>query len=60
MDMVMAHICAPQIFQKSSWYWTSTQHSSYRAFVQGFEGGYSLWTSKGYDYRVRPFRVIRL
>jgi hypothetical protein len=60
LDMVMAHICAPHLFQKSSWYWTSTQISSSYAFVQDFEGGYSDWHYKDDDYRVRPCRVIQL
>lgn len=60
LDLVMAHICAPQLFKKSSWYWSSTQGSRNGAFVQGFEYGGSLWGSKGGERRVRAFRVIPL
>lgn len=60
LDLVMAHICASQLFQKSGWYWTSTQLSRYSAFVQDFEYGLSLWDGKGNEHRVRAFRVIPL
>ncbi|MDP3651079.1 MAG: DUF1566 domain-containing protein [Rhodoferax sp.] len=60
LDMVMAHICAPQLFKKSGWYWTSTQGSRSFAFVQDFENGISDWYYKDYDHRVRAFRVIPL
>lgn len=60
LDMVMAHICAPQLFKKEGWYWTSTQGSRNGAFVQDFEGGLSSWGSKGDGHRVRAFRVIPL
>jgi hypothetical protein len=57
---VMAHICAPQLFSKDGWYWTSTQYSSDSAFVQDFEYGYSYWDFKGYERRVRAFRWVHL
>ena len=60
LDMVMAHICAPQLFKKSGWYWTSMQGSRYDAFVQVFEGGNSGWDGKGNEHRARAFRVIPL
>jgi hypothetical protein len=60
LDLVMAHICAPQIFQKSDWYWSSTQGSRYDAFVQDFENGNSLYSGKGLGRRVRAFRWIHL
>ncbi len=60
LDMVMAHICAPQLFDKNDWYWTSTQHSRYDAFVQDFEDGDSFWLSKDSQHRVRAFRWIHL
>lgn len=60
LDMVMAHICAPQLFKKSGWYWTSTQGSRYDAFVQAFEDGTSDWNFKDNERRVRAFRVIPL
>ena len=60
LDMVMAHICAPQLFNKEGYYWTSTQHSRNDAFVQGFENGYSYWVNVGYGRRVRAFRWVHL
>ena len=60
LDLVMAHICAPELFQKSDWYWTSTQHSRDGAFVQDFENGFSGYGSKGYGRRVRAFRWVHL
>ena len=60
LDLVMAHICAPHLFDKKGYYWTSTQNSRYYAFVQGFEYGYSDWSLKGHELRVRAFRRIPL
>jgi hypothetical protein len=57
VDMVMAHACAPQLFNKHDLYWTSTQYSRNYAFAQGFEYG-SGWDGKGNEFRVRAFRVI--
>lgn len=60
LDMVMAHICAPQLFKKQGWYWTSTQDSRNHAFAQDFEYGGSRWLSKVSEHRVRAFRWIHL
>lgn len=60
LDLVMAHICAPQLFQKSDWYWSSTQTSRHLAFVQGFESGFSYWDGKALGHRVRAFRWVHL
>lgn len=60
LDMVMAHICAKQLFKTSGYYWTSTQGSRLIAFVQCFEHGSSDWGIKDYEHRVRAFRVIPL
>ncbi|SFB95989.1 hypothetical protein SAMN05216344_10694 [Polaromonas sp. OV174] len=59
LDLVMAHICAPELFEKSSWYWSSTQSSRTNAFVQDFEGGDSIWDGKGSERRVRAFRWVQ-
>lgn len=60
LDMLMAYLCAPQLFKKSGWYRTSTQSSRINAFVQDFEDGNSFWYGKDYGYcRVRAFRWIR-
>ena len=60
LDLLMAYISAPQLFQKSGWYWSSTQDSRYAAFVQGFEYGVSVWNGKDGEHRVRAVRWIRL
>ncbi|MBH2009772.1 MAG: hypothetical protein I8H71_08760, partial [Xanthomonadaceae bacterium] len=60
LDLVMAHICAPQLFQKSGYYWSSTQLSRHGAFVQGFEYGNSYWGGKDDEHRVRAFRWVHL
>ena len=59
-DMVMAHLCAPQLFKTSGYYWASTQGSRTSAFGQAFESGTSGWNGKDDKLRVRAFRVIRL
>lgn len=60
LDLVMAHICAADHFDKAGYYWSSTQHSRYYAFVQDFEDGLSYWGIKDSSHRVRAFRVIPL
>jgi hypothetical protein len=55
-----AYATAPDAFEKSGWYWSSTQDSSGSAFVQDFEFGGSLWSIKDYEHRVRAFRAIPL
>lgn len=60
LDLLMAYICAPQLFQKSGYYWSSTQLSRDGAFVQGFESGYSGWSGKVGERRVRACRWIHL
>lgn len=60
LDLVMAHICAPLLFQKSGYYWSSTQLSRHSAFVQDFEHGYSFWLDKDIGHRVRAFRWVHL
>jgi hypothetical protein len=51
---------APELFSKQGYYWTSTQGSSYGAFVQDFEHGNSDWNYKDDEHRVRAFRRIPL
>ena len=60
LDLLMAYICAPTLFKKSGWYWSSTQYSRGSAFVQDFEYGGSYWGGKDGGYRVRAFRRIPL
>ena len=49
----------PELFDKV-WHWSSTQISSYDAFVQDVESGGSGWGSKDYEHRVRAARRIPL
>lgn len=49
----------PELFPKEL-HWSSTQTSAFNAFVQGFEGGGSIWYVKDYKYRVRAVRRIPL
>lgn len=50
----------PELFSKKGWYWTSTQLSRDFAFAQDFEGGYSYWSLKDDEHRVRAFRRVLL
>lgn len=49
----------PELFDKA-WHWTSTQFGRYGAFVQAFEGGYSLWNDEDGGHVARPARRIPL
>lgn len=59
-ELFMASLYAPKLFDKDSWYWSSTQGSAYGAFVQDFESGTSHWIGKGSACRVRAVRWIPL
>lgn len=59
-ELFMALLYAPQAFEKTSRYWSSTQDDRNGAFAQDFEGGYSYWFSKGNALRVRAVRWIPL
>ncbi len=50
----------PELFDKSDWYWSSTQGSRYNAFVQRFEYGLSDASRKDFSLRVRAVRTIPL
>jgi hypothetical protein len=49
----------PELFDKA-WHWSSTQGSSSLAFSQTFDDGWSYWSLKVSDYRVRAVRRIPL
>lgn len=55
-ELCLAWINCAQEFEKSGYYWSSTQNGRLNAWVQDFQGGYSLNLTKGYEHRVRPFR----
>jgi hypothetical protein len=59
-ELFLASLYAPKLFETTSWYWSSTQNSRYLAFVQDFEIGYSNWSGKDDEHRVRAFRWIPL
>ncbi len=50
----------PELFDKSDWYWSSTQCSRYGAFIQAFEYGGANYYGKENEHRVRPVRQIQL
>lgn len=60
LELLLAYINAPQLFNKAGYYWSSTQFSRGNAFVQAFECGNSAWFGKGNERRVRAVRWIRL
>ena len=58
-DLFFASLQPTALFAPA-WHWSSTQHSSDGAFFQSFEVGFSYWSFKGSDYRVRAVRWIHL
>ena len=59
-ELLMCYLAAPQLFQQSGWYWSSTQYSRNRAWCQVFEDGTSFNYGKGNELRARPVRTIQL
>ena len=57
-ELMLMWICAPQLFDKQGYYWSSTQRSPYDAWVQDFEGGSSDIYRK--DNELRAVAVRRL
>lgn len=56
-ELCLAWLNCAQEFEKSDWYWSSTQHGRLHAWVQDFEyGGSNFNGYKDYARRVRPFR----
>lgn len=56
-DLLRANV--PELFEKD-WYWTSTQHSRYGAWIQGFEYGLSGHDGKGDRCRAVALRRLPL
>ncbi|QXR37258.1 DUF1566 domain-containing protein [Alcaligenes aquatilis] len=54
-EMMVALANAPDLFEKSSWYWTSSLRGSYPWAVY-FENGDVGRYNRNYEFRVRPFR----
>lgn len=59
-DLYMAYLHAPQLFQRTGWYWSSSQCSRLSAWCQDFECGSSGADGKGDEFRARPVRWIHL
>lgn len=59
-ELFMCWLCAPQLFNKNSWYWSSSQSSRINAWIQDFEYGGSINGGKGTEFRARPVRWIHL
>ncbi|WP_343593798.1 DUF1566 domain-containing protein [Paracidovorax wautersii] len=60
LELLAAYEQAPQLFDKSSYYWTSSQYSRLSAWCQDFECGGSRADYKGTEFRARPVRSIQL
>jgi hypothetical protein len=59
-ELQLAHMHCKELFEKSGYYWSSTQNGRNIAWVQDFEYGYSTNSLKDYERRVRPFRRFPL
>lgn len=57
-DMMLAYVNAPDLFDKSDYYWTNKPYGSFTAWAVSFEyGNVSRWRRTD-EFRVRPFRSI--
>ncbi|USY26678.1 DUF1566 domain-containing protein [Alcaligenes sp. 1735tsa3] len=54
-EMMIALANVPDLFEKSSWYWTSSLRGSY-PWAVAFEDGNVSYNDRGIEFRVRPFR----
>ena len=59
-ELLLCWLCAPQLFEKSSYYWSSSQSSRHDAWIQGFEYGSSYWGGKVSEVRAVAVRQIPL
>ena len=57
-ELFMCWLSAPQVFNKSGWYWSSSQYSRGTAWIQGFEYGDSSTSGKDNECRARAVRWI--
>lgn len=60
LQMLALYEASPDLFDKDSWYWTSSQYSRGTAWCQDFEYGYSSAYGKDDELRARPVRSIQL
>lgn len=54
-DLMLAYINAREHFDKSSWYWSRSEHHGWPWAVD-FEDGYTYFYRRTNEFRVRPFR----
>ena len=54
-DLMLAYINAREHFDKSSWYWSRSEHHGWPCAVD-FENGNTYFSYRHYEFRVRPFR----
>ena len=54
-DLMLAYINAREHFDKSSWYWSRSEHHGWPWAVD-FENGYTNYGDRIDEFRVRPFR----
>ena len=57
-ELALCSANIPEAFEKSGWYWSSTQGSPSYAFVQDFEGGCQDIIFKDGEHRVRAVRRV--
>jgi hypothetical protein len=60
LEMLALYEASPALFDKDSWYWSSSQYSRSHAFCQAFEYGHSYAYTKDREFRARPVRSIQL
>lgn len=60
LQMLALYESVPELFDKDSWYWTSSQGSRYTAWCQDFEYGDSYASYKDSEFRARAVRSIQL
>lgn len=58
MMVMLANV--PSLFNKDSWYWTSTPRLESYAWVVDFEHGYVNYDDRSNEFRVRPVRRFPL
>lgn len=57
-ELALCYANVPELFEKSRWYWSSTQCSPDDAWVQDFDGGDQYYDPKDYEYRARAVRRV--
>ena len=60
LEMLALYEASPALFDKDSWYWSSSQYSRYDAWCQHFEYGHSGAGYEDDEFRARPVRSIQL